>query len=86
MWTNILLSLIGILTLVIYDWVHLKSTYKFTDFWLKYLVAFITGAFLFSYLVRWQYFQYAQIVAFVVLMGIFGGVIIGWVKSIFSRK
>jgi hypothetical protein len=86
MWTNILLSLIGILTLVIYDWAHLKSTYKFTDFWLNYLVAFITGAFLFSYLIRWKYFQYAQIVSCVVLMGIFGGAIIGWVKSIFSRK
>lgn len=77
----ILAALIGLLSLIVYDYFHQRPNYSFEKNALKYTLAFIVVAFGFSFLVAWKYFQYLQIAAAVIAVGLLFDIII---KSIFS--
>lgn len=86
MLTYILIALAAVIFLIAYDYFHNRATYKFTDHWLKYTVAFIVGAFLFPLLAAWKFFWYIEVAAITILAGIFWSVITNWIQSLLHKK
>lgn len=80
----ILAALIGLLSLIVYDYFHQRPNYSFEKNALKYTMAFIIVAFGFSFLIAWKYFQYLQVAAAVIAFGLLFSIIINFIESAYN--
>ena len=79
-----LVILIAVVGLIIYDYLHDKTTLSKAGAWLKYVVAAACGL-LYTAITSLPFFQWLVIAGIVLLGGLFWGIISNWAVALYDK-